>query len=108
MYVCTVYFGIQSCLPIFRGGDKKSLWHCCFILGFSHIVFLENRAYLLRQSLFIFFVLFIYLFIYFWLHCVFVAERGLSLAAASGGAILCCGARASHCSGFSCCRARAQ
>ena len=49
-------------------------------------------------------VSFIYLFIYFWLHWVSVAARGLSLVAASG-AILRCGARASHCSGFSCCGA---
>ena len=35
-----------------------------------------------------------------------MAARGLSLAAASG-ATLRCGARASHCSGFSCCGARA-
>ena len=41
-----------------------------------------------------------YLFIY-WLHWVFVAVRGLSLVAASGGATLCCGAWASHCGGFS-------
>ena len=26
-----------------------------------------------------------YVFIYFWLHCVFVAARGLPLAAVSGG-----------------------
>ncbi len=45
-----------------------------------------------------FFFFFFYLFIYFWLHWVFVAARGLSL---------CCGPRASHCGGFSCCRARA-
>ena len=32
--------------------------------------------------------------------------RGLSLVAASG-ATLRCGARASHCGGFSCCRAQA-
>ena len=32
--------------------------------------------------------------------------RGLSLVAASGAA-LCCAARASHCGGFSCCRAQA-
>ena len=49
-------------------------------------------------------VSFIYLFIYFWLHWVSVAARGLSLVAASG-AILRCSARASHCSGFSCCGA---
>ena len=49
------------------------------------------------------FILFIY---YFWLCWVFVAARGLSLVAASG-ATLCCGARASHCGGFSCCGAQA-
>ena len=55
---------------------------------------------------------FIYLFLDDW---VFVAARGLSLVAVSGGyswlwctgATLGCGARASHCSGFSCCGARA-
>ena len=43
-------------------------------------------------------------FIYFWLRWVFVAAHGLSLVVVSG-ATLYCGARASHCSGFSCCRA---
>ena len=51
-----------------------------------------------------FIYLFIYLFIYFWLHWVFIAARGLSLVAASG-ATLRCSAWASHCGGFSCCRA---
>ena len=46
------------------------------------------------------------LFIYFWLHWVFVAACRLSLVAESR-ATLCCGGRASHCGGFSCCRARA-
>ena len=54
---------------------------------------------------FLFFNKFIYYFM-FWLRWVFVAVRGLSLAAASGGTTLRCGARASHCGGFSCCRAR--
>ena len=40
-----------------------------------------------------------YLFIYFWLCWVFIAACGLSPVAAS--------VRASHCSGFSCCRAQA-
>ena len=52
-----------------------------------------------------FFFLKINLSIYFWLCWVFVAERGLSLVARAG-ATLCCSARASHCDGFSCCRAR--
>ena len=38
---------------------------------------------------------------FFWMRWVFAAVRGLSLVAVSG---LCCGAWASHCSGFSCCR----
>ena len=47
---------------------------------------------------------FIYLFIF---GCigVFVAARGLSLVAGEQ-ALLCCGAQASHCGGFSCCGAR--
>ena len=53
------------------------------------------------------FILFIYLFInlliYFWLHWVFVAPCGLSLVAVSGGY----SSWASHCGGFSCCRAQA-
>ena len=43
---------------------------------------------------------------YFWLRWVFVVARGLSLVAASR-ATLPCGTWASHCSGFSRCRARA-
>ena len=44
------------------------------------------------------------LFIYFWLRWVFIAAHGLSLVAVR---TLCCGMRASHCGGFSCCGARA-
>ena len=57
--------------------------------------------------LFFFFNLFIYLFIFDCIDWVFVVARGLSLVAASGVATLRCGARASHCGGFSCCGARA-
>ena len=42
----------------------------------------------------------------FWLLWVFIAVRGLSLVAASWATLRCC-AQASHCGGFSCCRARA-
>ena len=46
------------------------------------------------------------LFIYFWLCQVFIAVHGLSLVVASRGySSLWC--KASHCGGFSCCRARA-
>ena len=48
-----------------------------------------------------------YVFIYFWLHWVFVAVRGLSLVAASGGPLSSCSARASRYSGFSSCGAQA-
>ena len=48
----------------------------------------------------LFLFLFLFLF-FFWLYWAFVATHGLSLVAASG-ATLCCGARASHCGGFSC------
>ena len=53
-----------------------------------------------------FIYLFIYLFIYFWLCWFFIAVRGLSLVAVSGGysSLRCMG---SHCSGFSCCGAQA-
>ena len=43
----------------------------------------------------------------FWLRWVFVAVRGLSLVESSRGATLRCSAQASHCGGFSCCRAQA-
>ena len=57
---------------------------------------------------FLFFIIIIFknLFIYFWLHWVFVTACGLSLVAASGG-YASCGAPSSHCGGFSCCGARA-
>ena len=43
----------------------------------------------------------------FWLHWVLVAARGLFLQLRRAGATLHCGAWASHCSGSSCCGARA-
>ena len=51
----------------------------------------------LNRSTFVSDIIF-FKFIYFWPCWVFVAVRGLSLVVASG---------ASHCGGFSCCRARA-
>ena len=53
----------------------------------------------MRTHFFFFKYKFIYLFI-FWLHWAFVAVRRLSLVVASGG-YASCGARASHCGGFS-------
>ena len=49
----------------------------------------------LNLFIYLFIYLFIHLFIYLWLCCVFVAARGLSLAAASGGYSLL------RCTGFS-------
>ena len=59
--------------------------------------------------LFIYFLNFIYLFIYV---CIFgyigsPLMRVVFLQLGRAGATLRCGARASHCGGFSCCRARA-
>ena len=48
------------------------------------------------STLFFFPKLIYYLFIYLWLPWVFVAVHGVSLVAASGGATLRCGARASR------------
>ena len=45
------------------------------------------------------------LFIYFWLCWVFIAAHRLYLWLQRAGVTLCCGVRASHCSGFSCCGA---
>ena len=73
------------------------------------VLFLDLKTYTngIFSICFLFFlILFIYLFTYFWLRWVFIAVRGFSLVAGAG-ATLCCSARASHCGGFSCCRARA-
>ena len=52
-----------------------------------------------------YFILFLNLFIYFWLHWVFIAARGLSLVVASRGysSLRCAGFSVG---GFSCCGAR--
>ena len=52
------------------------------------------------------FLIFMNLFIYFWLHWVFVAAHSF-LQLRRAESTLRCGARASHCGGFSCCRPRA-
>ena len=52
-----------------------------------------------------FFVSFFNKFIYFWLHWVFVAARGLFSSRGERGAALHYGTQASHCGGFSCCGA---
>ena len=63
----------------------------------------KKRKTLIYHCFALFFFKFIYLFIY-CLRWVFVAACGPSLVAVSRGT-LCCGALASHCSGFSCCGA---
>ena len=84
------------CLIFFFLGDKFKMYLKSKFQGhgilFSSLIFFFNF-----KNLFI-------LFIYFWLCWVFVAARRLSLVAVSGAA-LCSGERASHCGGFSCCRA---
>ena len=74
------------------------------------LVFLGLRGILL----FFFFLIYLIYFI-FWLHWVFIAARGLSLVCGAWAFSSCGkwglrfvgGARASHCSGLSCCGARA-
>ena len=72
------------------------LWQLIKII--HHLQNFEVSSY---SSILNFFKNKFYLFIYFWLHWVFIAARRLSLVAASGG--YSCGTRASHCSGFFCC-----
>ena len=83
------------------------------LLRKSFCIYLSNTAVehiprggLLGQRFFAFIIFFLkfILFIYFWLWWVFVAVRRLSLVVANGG-YSSCGARASHCGGFSCCGA---
>ena len=59
----------------------------------------SRQIYIFFLNKFIYFIYF-----YFWLCQAFVAVCGLSLVAVSG-ATLRCGVQASHCGGFSCCRA---
>ena len=48
------------------------------------------------------------LFIYFWLCCIFTAARGFFKLRLGGGVLLRYHEQASHCSGFSCCKAQAS
>ena len=78
-----------------------------FVPSLNALPIVTTNLISLSRGLFVLF-LFIY---YFWLCWVFVAVRGLSLVAVSRRYSVamrgCWGARASHCSGFSCCGARA-
>ena len=94
----------------------------CLFVWFVVSFALQKLLSLIRSHLFILFIFlnFIYLFIYFWLHWVFVAVRGLSLVAASGGYsslrcadfslqwLLSLWSTGSRCAGFSSCGTRAQ
>ena len=88
-----------------RTGFRGSQGTAEFTMTAEHLNILYKLIRCAKQSEFSSFFFLIYLF-YFWLHWVFVAARGLSLVAASG-ATLGCGARASHCGGFSCWGAQA-
>ena len=81
---------------------------CSFVCTLSDTYFANifPHSWLFIPFLFFLINLFILFIYYFWLCWVFVAARGLSLVAASGGYFR-CSARASHCGGFSCCGARA-
>ena len=98
-----------------------SFWYTAKWFSYIHIYILFHYNLLedieyssLCYAVGTFFLNLFYLFIYFWLHWVFVAARELSLVAAWGGCSLLwftaatvrCGVWASHCGGFSCCGAR--
>ena len=86
---------IKSKLTFQRKLREKILVLHLFTLNIKFHLFNQIQSNL-RQSFFSFF----------WLHWFFIAACWLSLVAASRG-YSCCGVRASHCGGFSCCRARA-
>ena len=79
------------------GSEKQQInnWHSSS-LWFPHAPFFPHSNFhtTIKQQLFFFkiYLLFIYLFIYFWLHQVLVEARRIFVEA---GGIFCCGARAS-------------
>ena len=77
--------------------SQKTYMQQCLWIGQLFFFFLRSHFFFFTS---------IYHFIYFWLLLVFVAARGLSLVAASGGYSSL--GLASHCFGFSCCRVVAQ
>ena len=88
----------------------KSNVPCCFSINTLNIIRWFFSLFIYQPEtkclLFSYFIIYVYKFIYlFRLRWVFVAARKLSLAAASGS-YYCGGAWASHCGGFSCCRAQ--
>ena len=93
--------GTHSYMQSYVGAKDQLIINCCSFQLFFHLKLFYKVIFCIFFQFFFFFN-----FIYFWLHWVFVAMCGLSLVALSG-ATLCYGAQASHCNGFSCCRARA-
>ena len=118
--VTILYFKIIA--PIDSLANIFSHSEGCLFVWFVVSFALQKLLSLIRSHLFILFIFlnFIYLFIYFWLHWVFVAVRGLSLVAASGGYsslrcadfslqwLLSLWSTGSRCAGFSSCGTRAQ
>ena len=79
--------------------DINHLSNICCKCIFPSLTFFLKRANFFKNK-------FVYLFIHFWLPWAFTAAHRLSLVVASG-VTLCCSTQASHCGGFSCCRAQA-
>ena len=82
---------------------------CSLLLSYisdfpSDITFFWPDANSLEYSFII--IMTVFLFIYFWLHWVFIAVHAL-LSCSQWGLLSRCGVRASHCGGFSCSRAQA-
>ena len=84
--------------------NQQSNCRCGIKWGGSLFYFREATATENQPLIYLFIFNLFILLIYFWLCWVIVVARGLSLVAVSGGYS---SLRASHCSGFSCCRARA-
>ena len=76
----------------------------CFIFKVLSVIYFLSRVELCSGVLFLF-LKFIYLFIFGCVGSSLLCPGFLQLRRA--GATLCCGTRASHCGGFSCCGARA-
>ena len=76
--------------------------------GLSSLIGIESTSPASDGEFFFFFFLFdIYLFVCFWLHWASVAVHGFFSSCGERGLLRSCGTPASHCSGFSCCRAGA-
>ena len=72
----------QGRIPL-RVSEEAWPWQCFHFGLIASKTLRQYTSVVINHS--IFFNKFIYLFIYFWLHWVFVTARGLSLVVASGG-----------------------